>query len=147
MASGDFGTVQPLGHPGCFRFCRDLCFEVRAELGIYVRLTHETWRAKTAQHGLYVSPDHVRDVLLHPWRIDLDLEDDKTWFYYSEPSGDNDRLFFVAVKCLPGRFKGVWPQRLRTAWGRVRGTGSGEAWVSSAYWITHPKSKGARVWP
>lgn len=144
----DFGQVEPLTHADCSEFCRDLCFEDYDPRGVFVRLTHEVWLAKARQHGLYEPSEDVAGVIVDPWRIDEDTEDRRVWLYYSSPQPPRGKVFLVAVKCLPRRFDSGWSQQRHRLIGRVRGRPMwGEAWVSSAYWIEHPKSKGVRVWP
>ena len=145
-----FGSVQPLDHAACDDYCRELCFEREDALGQVVRLSHEQWRAILAKENRALMgpllPD-VEDVIARPWQIHADTDDERHWIYYSEPSGPKDRLLTVAVKCIPRRFGGRWAQRRHLLEGLVRRDSRGEAWVSSAYFSKHPKSRGVRVWP
>lgn len=115
-----------------------------------VRLTHEQWfEILEKQNRAWMAsllPD-VQGVIAEPWRIDADMLDSRCYLYYREPSGPNDTLLFVVVKCLPRRFAGRRGQLLYGLAGRLGRRNWGEAWVRSAYFVKHPKSRGSRVWP
>lgn len=150
MAREEFGTVQPLAHLGCSVFCRDLCFAVRDPRSILVRLTHEVWFATLAKEnrsGMAGRLELVEAVVATPWQIHADKGDPRALLYYSEPSGPNDRLLCVAVKCLPHRVGGRGRQLVYTVAGRIARREWGEAWVSSAYPVKQFRARGYRVWP
>jgi len=113
-------------------------------------LTHGAWwdllrKENRVEMGAYLVP--IASAIQVPQVIQADPLDAVTLLYYSEPSDARGKLLCVAVKCLPRRFKDGQAQRRRDLAGRVLRRPWGEAWVSSAYFLRNPKSRGVRVWP
>jgi hypothetical protein len=145
-----FGRVRPLLHEGCSNDCRDLCFEAVDPQGRVVRLTHGVWldtldklnRGQMAQHL-----EGVQAAITTPQTIHEDTTDPRYLLYYWEPSGGGGMLIAVAVKCVPRRYKDGADQRRYELRGTLLRSNAGEAWVSSAYFLKQPKSRGLPLWP
>jgi hypothetical protein len=145
-----FGPILPsLSHDRCGEGCRFLVFEEEDPQGRVVRMTHGTWHsvlAKLNRAQMDRRLGSVEQTIMDPLSIYAD-RDDRTLCYYSQPSGLGGNLLFVAVKCIPRRFRNGAVQRRYTAIGERTSTPAGEAWVSSAYPIRDVKRRGKQLWP
>ncbi len=115
-----------------------------------VRLTHGQWRGIVDKRGAAFAGtlDAVRTTIERPTMIHADSEDRRTFLYYAQPPAGRGKLMLAAVKCLPWRFRDGRRQRIYSGVGSLSGeVHLGEAWVTSAYWISAPKRRGTHVWP
>jgi hypothetical protein len=111
-------------------------------------LTHGTWaRVLAKENRALMEPflGAIERTIKTPSVIQADGP--KHLLYYAEPDRSSGRLLLVAVKCLPRRFSnGADQNRYRLADKAAR-RGWGEAWVSSAYFVSGLKRRGEQVWP